>query len=88
MKSYCLYTDVEQSQLLACADSVEQLEEVSQFYEDGVWFSYDVVEKNGTEYLYDEEIYPFKNFPDNPKLREKLSIKGDERIPINKLEIA
>ena len=82
MKSYSLYNNSSQTQLLACADSIEQLEEISQHYEDGVWFEYDVEIVKGTEHLYNERPYNFKNFPDNPKPRERSNIKGDERIPI------
>lgn len=40
-KTYCLYDDKNQTELIAMAYSLEQLKDVTKYYSSGVWFEYD-----------------------------------------------
>jgi hypothetical protein len=80
-KHYCLYTDLEQTKLLACARGIDQMLEQSQYYSDGCWFEYDVsISEKDTTFLLNEREFGFKQFPINPSPRPNLLIKSDDRV--------
>lgn len=67
-KYYCLYSDKNQTKLLACAESKEQLLEESQYYKEGQWFEYDI-DPNNEKKIENEKLYKFNKFPKEPKNR-------------------
>ena len=77
-KQWCLYTDEEQTKLLACAYEEEQIDFESQYTSKGCWFEYDIEEgKNGTIFLINERKYKKKvRFPtealERPKYGEEV----------------
>ena len=60
-KRYSLYSNKEQDELYACAYSLKDLKEVSLEYTEGVWFVYDVEQKEGhIDTLLNEKQYKGK----------------------------
>lgn len=72
-KQWCLYTDKEQTQLLACAYEEAQIDFESQYYSEGCWFEYDVeITERKTAFLVNEKEYKKKvRFPKEPIERPK-----------------
>jgi hypothetical protein len=66
-KVYLLYTDKEQTELLAMATDLEGVEEESQYYTDGVWFVYD--ETDGRYIDNEKRLRKKITFPETPKER-------------------
>ena len=72
-KYWLLYSDKDQTKLLASAYEEDQLDFESQYYSKGCWFEYDIeTSKNETDFLINERkyiktiIFPKKPF-DRPK---------------------
>jgi hypothetical protein len=76
-KNYLLYSNKEQHNLLALAESKEQLKEVSLEYTEGVWFEYDVIEKEDhSDTLINEKLYKGKpKFATEPIEKEVVEDK-------------
>lgn len=71
-KYYCLYTDELQTRLLAIAESKEQIKEETQYYSDGCWFEYNLVDD---KFLVDEKILRRYKFPKEAKERPELRLE-------------
>ena len=57
-KHWCLYSDEEQTDLLACAYEEDQIDFESQYYKEGCWFEYDLeMGEHGSELLLNERKY-------------------------------
>lgn len=67
-KQWCLYSDKEQTELLACAYEEDQIVFESQYYSEGCWFEYDVEKtEKESEILINERKYRKKvRFPKEP----------------------
>ena len=76
-KHWCLYSNEEQTKLLACAYEEDQIVFESQYYKEGCWFEYDLgMDEYGSELLLNERKYKkmviFPNVPfDRPKYGEQ-----------------
>ena len=79
-KNYLLYTNKEQHNLLALAESKEQLKEISAEYVEGVWFEYDVTEKEGhIDNLLNEKQYKGRpKFASEPVEKEVVEDKKEK----------
>jgi len=77
-----LYSDKEQTRLLACAEDEEQIKIESQYYSGGYWFEYDEsISERGTIFLNNERQYNKKvKFPKEPQKRPVLEDKNYDHI--------
>ncbi len=67
-KFYLLYNNKKQEKLLTTANSEEKLKEETEYYTEGVWFSYTV--KEGTNLAENEKEVKGIVFPTTAKVRE------------------
>lgn len=76
-KYWLLYSDKDQTKLLASAQEEDQIDFESQYYSKGCWFEYDTeISPNKTEYLINERKYSKAiKFPETPFDRPKY---GDD----------
>lgn len=73
-KNYLLYTNKNQENLLAFAESKDEIKEVSQSYTGGTWFEYDVEVKEGhLDILLNEKSYKGK-----PKFAKEVEKKEEK----------
>lgn len=72
-KQWCLYSDENQTQLLACAYEEDQIDFESQYYTEGCWFEYDIeITERKTTFLINERKYKKKvRFPKEALERPK-----------------
>lgn len=68
-KWYCLYDSKEQKKLLTTASSEVMLAEETQYFTDGVWFSYD--ERPNSSIIENEKLVKGTKFPAEAKVRER-----------------
>ena len=85
MKEYfALYSDHEQTELLACAEDIDGVLEESKYYSFGVWFQYDeYVTSKGSTMLIGERLFKDDGFPEEPEERPELILKEDQRVAFN-----
>ena len=83
-KYYALYTDKDQTSLLAMAYDKEQLKEESLLYTGGTWFEYDVEFREGhIDLMENERLYKGK-----PKFaKEVVKEEKEEDKPLLKASI-
>lgn len=67
-KFYLLYNNKQQTKLLTMAENEDVMKEETEYYSDGVWFSYDT--KEGSNLLENEKEIKNTTFPIEPKIRE------------------
>jgi len=67
-KFYALYDSKDQKRLLTTADSDEKLKTETEYYGNGLWFSYDM--KENSNLLENEKELKGIKFPAEPKQRE------------------
>jgi len=74
-KFYLLYDNKKQDKLLSMAANEEKLKNETEYYNTGVWFSYD--QKENSNILDNEKLMKNIEFPAQAKLRESyLEIKN------------
>ena len=80
-KTYCLYDNKEQDNLLAMAYDCESVEEESKYYSEGVWFEFDnVVDSN---IMLNEKKYKKRiKFPSKPEKRPSY-LETSEQFKFN-----
>jgi len=67
-KTYCLYNNKEQENLLAISYDEAQIKEATKYYSEGVWFEYDNVKD--INIILNERKYKKKvTFPEEPEMR-------------------
>jgi len=75
VKYYTLYTDKQQTKLLAAVPSLEEVKSESEYYTAGVWFEYD--QKVGSSLLFNEKVLTGVTFPKEAKKREVSKYDSD-----------
>ena len=76
-KIYCLYSDKEQTELIALSYSIKDRNEITSQYTSGQWFSYKLEDDNRTFYDDSEQIVNVK-FPKNAKPKETIQYNREK----------
>lgn len=77
-KFFLLYNNKQQEKLLTTASSEDKIKSETEYYNSGVWFSYE--SKLGSNLLENEKEMKDIEFPVEPRNRDQKNVGSEEKI--------